>query len=62
MSLFRVDVVAHNVRDESRATPPLEALVDTGAELTWLPADRLAVDNVGHRFVSHTTLVASHLG
>ena len=38
MSLFRVSVVARNPKDENRATPPLEALVDTGSELTWLPA------------------------
>jgi clan AA aspartic protease len=42
VSLFRVNVVARNPKDESRATPPIEALVDTGAELTWLPADLLA--------------------
>src|SRR5882672_7362894 len=41
MSLFRVNVVARNPKDESRETPPLEALVDTGSELTWLPADVL---------------------
>ena len=38
MSLFRVNVVARNPKDERRETPPLEALVDTGSELTWLPA------------------------
>ena len=41
MSLFRVNVVARNPKDESRETPPIEALVDTGSELTWLPADLL---------------------
>lgn len=38
MSLFRVNVVARNPQDEDRTTPPIEALVDTGSELTWLPA------------------------
>jgi predicted aspartyl protease len=41
MSLFRVNVVARNPKDETRETPPIEALVDTGSELTWLPADVL---------------------
>ena len=41
MSTFRVNVVARNVRDETFATPPIEAVVDTGSELTWLPADAL---------------------
>lgn len=38
MSLFRVHVVARNPKDERRETPAIEALVDTGSELTWLPA------------------------
>jgi len=42
MSLFKVNVVAVNPKDDKQATPPLEALVDTGSELTWLPADVLA--------------------
>ena len=42
VSLFKVNVVARNPKDETKGTPPLEALVDTGSELTWLPADALA--------------------
>jgi predicted aspartyl protease len=42
VSLFRVNVVARNPKDETQATPPLEVLVDTGSELTWLPAEALA--------------------
>ncbi len=41
MSLFRVNVVARNPKDESRETPAIEALVDTGSELTWLPGEVL---------------------
>lgn len=41
MSAFRVSVVARNPRDESRATEPVEALVDSGSELTWLPRPML---------------------
>jgi len=36
-----VNVVARNPRSENLITPPVLALVDTGSELTWLPADVL---------------------
>jgi clan AA aspartic protease len=45
MSMFKVNVVARNPKREELATPPIEALVDTGSELTWLPRDVLK--NVG---------------
>jgi len=41
MSMFKVGVVARNTKDESLTSPPMEALVDTGSELTWLPRDLL---------------------
>lgn len=41
MSLFKVDVIARNPKREELATQPLSALVDTGSQLTWLPADLL---------------------
>ena len=41
MSVFKVEVVARNPKREELATQPLSALVDTGSELTWLPADVL---------------------
>jgi hypothetical protein len=37
MSIFKVNVVARNTKDESLAGAPVEALVDTGSELTWSP-------------------------
>jgi predicted aspartyl protease len=37
MSLFKLNVVAANPQREELTTPPVEALVDTGSELTWLP-------------------------
>ena len=46
MSSFRISVVAVNPKDESITTPPIEALVDTGSELTWLPADVLAAAGI----------------
>jgi predicted aspartyl protease len=41
MSTFKVSVVARNTKDESLASPPVDASVDTGSELTWLPKDLL---------------------
>src|SRR5260370_23948345 len=41
MSMFRVNVIARNPKQEELATPPVEALVDTGSELTWLPGEVL---------------------
>jgi predicted aspartyl protease len=41
VSLFKVNVVARNFERPDLVTTPLEALVDTGSELTWLPADVL---------------------
>ena len=41
MSMFKVNLTARNPKREELVTKPLEALVDTGSELTWLPADVL---------------------
>ena len=37
MSAFKVNLTAVNPRDENKRTPPVEVLVDTGSELSWLP-------------------------
>ena len=37
MSAFKVNLTAINPKDESLRTHPVEVLVDTGAELSWLP-------------------------
>jgi predicted aspartyl protease len=42
MSMFKVNVVARNTKDESLVSQPTEVLVDSGSELTWLPKDLLA--------------------
>ena len=42
MSIFRVNVIAVNPREPEKQTPPVEVLVDTGSELTWLPKEVLA--------------------
>lgn len=49
MSLFRVNLVAKNPRDESRVTSEIEALVDTGSELTWLPGPLLEAAGIEPR-------------
>jgi clan AA aspartic protease len=41
MSAFKVDVVARNPKREELSTQPVSALVDSGSELTWLPAEVL---------------------
>ena len=46
MSVFKVNVVARNTKDENFVSPPTEALVDTGSELSWLPKDLLAAIKV----------------
>lgn len=42
MSLFRVPVIAVDPRDSAHLSLPIEALVDTGSELSWLPAKLLS--------------------
>ena len=49
MSLFRVSVVAVNPKHEEITSPEVEALVDTGSELTWLPAEVLRSIGVAAR-------------
>jgi len=39
--MFKVGVTVRNTKDESRVSPAIDALVDTGSELTWLPKDLL---------------------
>ena len=41
MSAFKVNVVASNPAKPESKTPPIEVLVDTGSELSWLPTDAL---------------------
>jgi predicted aspartyl protease len=37
MSKFMVNLTAINPVDRQRRTPPVEVMVDTGAEVSWLP-------------------------
>lgn len=41
MSIFKVNITAINPADENKKTQPVEVLVDTGSELSWLPGDVL---------------------
>ena len=46
MSMFKVNVVARNTKDETQVSQPTEVLVDSGSELTWLPKDLLTGINI----------------
>jgi predicted aspartyl protease len=41
MSKFMVNLTAVNPKEEHRCTPPIEVMVDTGSELSWLPKQPL---------------------
>ena len=45
MSKFMVNLTAINPFDKQRSTPPIEVIVDTGAEDSWLP--RKALESAG---------------
>ena len=37
MSRFMVNMIAINPKEEDRRTPPIEVMVDTGSEVSWMP-------------------------
>jgi predicted aspartyl protease len=41
MSKFMVNLTAINPKEEHRYTPPIEVMVDTGSEVSWLPKKEL---------------------
>jgi predicted aspartyl protease len=41
MSKFMVNLTAINPKEEQRCTPPVEVMVDTGSEVSWLPKQLL---------------------
>jgi len=57
MSAFKVNVIAVNPKSTDKTTAPIEVLVDTGAELTWLPRDVLS--QIGVEPVRKRTLVTA---
>ena len=52
-SIFRIKIVACSPKDEEQATLPLEALVDTSSDLTWLPGEVLWTIGVSPRRKRH---------
>jgi predicted aspartyl protease len=62
VSIFKVNVVARNTKNESLIAPPVAALVDTGSELTWLPKDLLvAIKVLPVRKRSFSTATKQHV-
>lgn len=58
MSTFKVNIAAVNPKDSKRVSPAIEVLVDTGAELTWLPKDvlyQIGIDPVRRRTFTTAT-------
>lgn len=49
MSMFKVEVKAINPKDESKQSVPIDALVDTGSELSWLPRQLLEELGIAER-------------
>jgi len=47
--MFKVSVVATNPKREELVSQPVDALVDTGSELTWLPAELLTAIGITPR-------------
>ena len=41
MSRFMVNMTAINPKEEHRCTPPIEVMVDTGSEVSWMPKQAL---------------------
>jgi hypothetical protein len=52
MSKFMVNLTAVNPKEEHRCTPPIEVMVDTGSEVSWLPKKELV--DIGGAMVSAT--------
>lgn len=49
MSTFHTDLIATNPAYEQLRTQPVTALVDTGAELSWIPAAALEAIQIKRR-------------
>jgi hypothetical protein len=49
MNIFKVQISASNPEDEKTVTAPVEALVNTASELTWLPGAALSAIRVTRR-------------
>jgi predicted aspartyl protease len=45
MNIFKIQICASNPADEKMVTTPVEILINTGSEFTWLP--RAALSRIG---------------
>jgi len=59
--MFKVSLTAINPKDEDRCTPPIEVLVDTGAELSCLPMDILLKAGIFPRGKKYFTTATNQL-
>lgn len=57
MSLFRLPVQVCDIVDAMNASPAVDAIVDTGSELTWLPATVL--EGVGIKRVKRKEFITA---
>ena len=61
MSTFKVDRVARNVKDEDRATLPVEVVVDSSSLLSWLPSSLLDAAGIAPRKYSSFTTATGEM-
>ena len=61
VSTFHVSVVVRNPKNENLSTPPIDALIDTGAELSWLPRDLLTGIGIVPRRKRAFRMAAGHV-
>ena len=61
MSAFKVGLSAINPKDEHLETPLIEALVDTGSELSWMPKQVLLDIGIHPRGKKRFTTADGHI-
>ena len=61
MSKFMVNMTAVNPKDEDRSTSPIEVMVDTGSELSWLPKKELLNIGINPRGKKNFTMANKQL-
>ena len=61
MSKFMVNLIAINPKEEHRNTPPVEVMVDTGSELSWLPKQLLLEAGITTRGKKRFTLANNQI-
>ncbi|GBU28171.1 hypothetical protein R84B8_01729 [Treponema sp. R8-4-B8] len=61
MSKFMVNLTAINPKEEHRCTPPIEVMVDTGSELSWLPKRSLLDVGITPRGKKHFSTATNQI-